>query len=91
MSRNVSGTGPQFTIEYNVPENGGNATQKREHDKKLGTGTMSKAGAQCLCCHTIMEVNYIRYEGKNARLGQIMTAVVTGGPHGKEYRLPDRP
>ena len=30
----------------------------------------------------------IRYEGKNGRLGQMMTAVVVDGPNGKEYRLP---
>lgn len=88
MAPNVGGTGPDFSIEYNVPERGGNSAQKREHDKKLGVGTMSKAGAQCLCCPAIMEASDIRYEGKNARLGQIMTAVVTDGPHGKEYRLP---
>lgn len=88
MTPNAEGTGPDFAIEYNVPERGGNSAQKREHDKKLGTGTMSKAGAQCLCCPAIMEATDIRYEGKNARLGQIMTAVVTDGPQGKEYRLP---
>lgn len=88
MMPNAEGTGPNFSIEYNVPERGGNSAQKREHDKKLGTGTMSKAGAQCLCCPAIMEAADIRYEGRNARLGQILTAVVTDGPHGKEYRLP---
>ena len=77
-----------FTIEHNVPDRGGNAAQKREHDKKLGAGTMSRAGAQCPCCPAIMETEDIRYEGKNGRLGQIMTAVVLDGPNGKEYRLP---
>lgn len=83
-------TGVNFSLEYNVPERGGNAAQKRENDKKVGAGTMSRAGAQCPCCPTIMETEDIRYEGKNGRLGQIMTAVVVDGPDGKEYRLPTK-
>lgn len=81
-------TGVEFSIEYNVPERGGNAAQKREHDKKLGAGTMSKAGAKCPCCPAIMVTEDMHYEGKNGRLGEIMTAVVVDGPNGKEYQLP---
>ena len=81
-------TGVNFQIEHNVPERGGNAAQKREHDKRVGAGTMSRAGAQCPCCPTIMEMEDIRYEGNNGHLGQMMTAVVLDGPGGKEYRLP---
>ena len=81
-------TGVKFSLEYNVPERGGNAAQKRENDKKVGAGTMSRAGAQCPCCPSIMETEDIRYEGKNGRLGQLMTTVVVEGPYGKEYRLP---
>jgi putative DNA methylase len=88
LAPTVEGTGVEFSIEYNVPERGGNAAQKREHDKKLGAGTMSRAGAQCLCCPAIMEQEDIRYEGKNARLGETLIAVVTDGPNGKEYRRP---
>lgn len=81
-------TGVTFSLEYNVAERGGNAAQKRENDKKLGAGTMSRAGAQCQCCPAIMKTEDIRYEGTNGRLGQIMTTVVVEGPNGKEYRLP---
>jgi putative DNA methylase len=81
-------TGVSFAIEHNIPERGGNAAQKREHDKKVGGGTMSRAGAQCPCCPAIMKMEDIRYEGKNGRLAQMMTTVVVDGPHGKEYRLP---
>lgn len=88
MEANADRTGVVFSIEYNVPERGGNAAQKREHDKKLGAGTMSRAGAQCPCCPTIMENEDIRYEGKNGRLAQVIIAVVTDGPDGKEYRMP---
>jgi putative DNA methylase len=81
-------TGVVFSIEHNVPARGGNAAQKREHDKKLGVGTMSRAGAQCPCCPAIMETEDIRYEGRNARLGHMITVVVVDGPDGKEFRLP---
>ena len=81
-------TGVTFSLEYNVPERGGNAAQKRENDKKLASGTISRAGAQCPCCPTIMKSEDIQYEGKNGRLGQLMTTVVVEGPGGKEYRLP---
>lgn len=85
---NPSRTGVAFSLEPHVPERGGNAAQKRENDKRLGAGTMSRAGAQCPCCSMIMETEDIRYEGRNGRLGQMMTAVVVDGPGGKEYRLP---
>lgn len=77
-----------FSIEHNVSARGGNAAQKRENDKKLGAGTMSRAGAQCPCCPTIMEQEDIRYEGKNGRLREAIIAVVVDGPNGKEYRHP---
>lgn len=82
------GTGVTFSIEYNVPARGGSGAQKREHDKKLGVGTMSRAGAQCPCCPTIMKMEDIRYEGTNGRLLKMMTATIVDGPSGKEYRLP---
>ena len=67
--------------------NGGNS-KIRTHDLEVGAGTMSRAGAQCPCCPTIMGMEDIRYEGKNSRLGQVMTAVIVEGQCGKEYRLP---
>jgi putative DNA methylase len=88
MQARADGTGVQFVIEHNVPERGGNAAQKRENDKKVGAGTMSRAGAQCPCCPAIMEMEDIRYEGKNSKLGQVMTVVIVEGQYGKEYRLP---
>jgi adenine-specific DNA methylase len=81
-----------FGVESNVPATGGNNAQKREHDRKVGAGTMSRAGAWCPCCGkagtVAMEMEDIRQEGVNGRLGALMTAVVVDGPDGKEYRLP---
>jgi putative DNA methylase len=88
MEPNVDKTGVVFGIEKDVPVKGGNAAQKREHDKRNGAGTMSRAGAQCPCCHTIMTMEDIRLEGRAGRLDAAMTAVVVDGQNGKEYRLP---
>ncbi|MFN3626149.1 MAG: DUF1156 domain-containing protein, partial [Hyphomicrobium sp.] len=88
MTPNADRTGVVFGIENNVPLVGGNAAQRREHDKRRGAGTMSRSGAQCPCCPTIMSMEDIRLEGRAGRLGAVMTAVVVDGPGGKEYRLP---
>jgi putative DNA methylase len=84
---NVGATGVVFGIEPNVPQPRGNAAQRREHDKRIGAGTMSRAGARCPCCDTIMTMADLRLEGRAGRLGAGMTAVVMDGPKGKEYRL----
>ncbi len=88
MVPNLDSTGVIFGIENYVPIKGGNAAQKREHDKRIGAGTMSRAGAQCPCCNTIMTMEDIRLEGRAGRLGAVMNAVVVDGQSGKEYRLP---
>ena len=88
VTPNTDRTGVVFGIETDVPQVGGNAAQRREHDKRRGAGTMSRSGAQCPCCPTIMSMDDIRYEGRAGRLGAVMTAVVVNGVKGKEYRLP---
>jgi len=84
----LSGGSIRFGIETDVPQVGGNAAQRREHDKRHGAGSMSRSGAQCPCCPTIMSMDDIRYEGRAGRLGAVMTAVVVDGVKSKEYRLP---
>jgi putative DNA methylase len=81
-------TGVVFGIDPDVKAKGSNVAQKREHDKKLGAGTMSRAGATCPCCGTIMTMEDLRLEGRAGRLGAVMTAVVMDSLEGKEYRLP---
>jgi adenine-specific DNA methylase len=79
-----------FAIETDVPIKGGNAAQRREQDKRLGAGTMTRAGADCPCCGLkgIMTMEDIRVRGRAKELGAVMTSVVVDGPNGKEYRLP---
>lgn len=89
VAPNAGRTGPRFGIEADVPVVGGNAAQRREHDKRIGAGTMSRKGATCPCCgQPSMTMEDIRLEGRAGRLGATMTAVVVDGPNGKEYRLP---
>jgi len=92
MEPDTQRSGVVFGIEANVPAKGGNAAQKREHDKRLGAGTMTRSGAWCPCCQkpgqVIMTMEDIRLEGKAGRLASTMTAVVVDGQNGKEYRLP---
>ncbi len=82
------GSGVGFVIDQNVPEGPGNAARRREHDKRLGGGTMSRSGATCPGCGTIATMQDLRAAGRTGRLGVRMTAVVVDGQRGKEYRLP---
>jgi len=88
MRPNADRTGVVFGIDAKVPEHRGNAAQRREHDKRIGAGTMSGAGAACPCCATIMTMGNLRLEGRAGRLGAAMTAVVVDTPLGREYRVP---
>ena len=89
-----------FDIQINVPEGmGASKEMRREHDKKIGAGTMSKPGATCPFCQTLNEMRDLRAAGKAGNLGARMTAVVVDVPYkkgdkaagearGKAYRLP---
>ena len=89
MQPDPDGSGVVFGVQPDVPQNGGNAAQRREYDKRIGAGTMSRTGAKCPnpgC--GVMTMGDIRLEGQAGRLGAVMTAVVVDGVKGKEYRLP---
>jgi len=83
---NADRTGVVFGVETEVPAKGGNAAQKREHDKRIGGGTMSRAGTRCPCCSAIMTMVDIRLEASAQRCGTQLMAVVTEGVKTKEYR-----
>ena len=88
MEPKTDQTGVVFGVQSEVPQNEGNGAQRREHDRRLGSGTMSRTGAACPCCGAIATMEDIRLEGRAGRLGAVMTAVVVDGQKGKEYRLP---
>lgn len=80
MQPNVDRTGVVFGIQNNVPVEGSNPAQRREHDKRIGQGTVARNGVCCPCCgrpETVaMTTQDIRLEGQAGRLGAVMTAVV---------------
>ena len=88
MEPKTDQTGVVFGVQSEVPQDSGNGAQRREHDRRLGAGTMSRTGAACPCCGAIATMEDIRLEGRAGRLGAVMTAVVVDGQKGKEYRLP---
>ena len=88
MDAKTEPSGVVFSVQKDVPQNGGNSAQRREHDKRIGAGTMSRTGATCPSCCMITTMADIRLEGRDGRLDAVMTAVVVNGPNGKEYRLP---
>jgi putative DNA methylase len=89
MEPNTERTGVNFGVQADEPIVGGNAAQRRENDKRVGAGTMSRSSVTCPCCGVpSMTREDIRLEGRGGRLGSIMTAVVVDGASGKEYRLP---
>lgn len=81
-------SGVEFGIDADAKVQGGNAAQRREYDKKLSAGTMSRSGVTCPCCGTIMTMEDLRLAGRTDRLGSVITSVVVNGLDGKEYRLP---
>ena len=88
MEPKADQSGVVFGVRSEVAQNGGNGAQRREHDRRLGAGTMSRTGAACPCCGAIATMEDIRLEGRAGRLDAVMTAVVVDGLKGKEYRLP---
>jgi putative DNA methylase len=89
MAPNADRTGVDFGFETKVPGKGGNAAQKREHDKRIGEGTMSRAGAKCPCCGLpSMTMEDIRAESNAGRSSLQVMAVVTEESVSKEYRSP---
>src|SRR4051794_29997350 len=62
MEPNPERSGVVFGVQDNVPVEGGNAAQRKAFDKQIGAGTMSKSGATCPCCQSIMTGEDIRLE-----------------------------
>src|SRR6266516_2450307 len=89
MEPNADRTGVVFGVQHDAPSLAkGSSAQKREHDKQLAGGTMSRSGVTCPCCSTIMTMEDLRSESLAGRTGTVLTAVVADGDTGKEYRRP---
>jgi adenine-specific DNA methylase len=88
MKPNQEKTGVIFDIEENVPIKGGNSAQRREHDRRISAGTMSKSAAKCPCCGlNAMSMEDIRLESSSGNTNYQATAIIIEGQHTKEYRV----
>jgi len=85
---NADKKGVTFGIQHDVQVRGGNTAQRRENDKRMSSGTISRSGAKCVCCGTITTMEDIRIAGQGSQLGTALIGVVVEGKEGKEYRLP---
>ena len=88
LEPNADGSDVMYGVETDVPQNRGNAAQRRETDRRLGMATMTRSGATCCCCSAIMTMQDLRLEGARGNHGHQLLAVVTVGPSGKHYRIP---
>lgn len=90
MEPKADKTGVVCGVQTGVPRIGGNTAQRREHDRRIGMGTMSRSGAWCPCCGQAgtvsLRIDDIRQEGLAGRLGTAATATVIDGLAGKQYR-----
>src|SRR5208283_4014418 len=88
---NADRSGPIFSIVTgdDAATQGGNGAQRREYDRKIGGGTMSRWGVTCACCGLpSMTMEDIQLESQAGKAGAQLTCVVVDGPKGKEYRSP---
>lgn len=51
-------------------------------------GTVGRTGAVCIACHTGVELNYIRSEGRAHRMGSTLMAVAAEGNRQRHYYAP---
>jgi adenine-specific DNA methylase len=86
MEPNADRTSVTFGVEANVPIRGGNAAQKREHDRRTGAGTLTQSGARCPCCPVIMTMDDIQVVAQAHEWRIELCAVIVDGQQGKEYR-----
>ncbi len=90
LALEVEGKAVKFSVQSDVPLPRSAGAQKREHDRKLGVGTMSDAGVTCPkeSCRITMPMEDIRVDARSGALGHQLIAAVVDGPSGKEYRSP---
>ena len=88
LTLEVAEDGIKLGVDSDVPIVGGNPAQRREHDRRVGAGTMTRSGARCPRCGGIMTMDDLRHEGRAKRFGTVMTAVAVEGRDNKEYRAP---
>jgi len=84
-------SGVDFEI-VNPPVVGGNAAQRREHDRKIGAGTVTRSGACCPCCGAAGSVavtaNSVQVAGRTGQVGETLVAVLESDGPTRRFRPP---
>ncbi len=70
-------------------ENGDVRFEVRHGKGDVPEGTVSRAGAKCVCCGASVPFSYIRDEGKAGRMGSQMMAIVAESSSGRIYLSAD--
>ncbi len=52
-------------------------------------GTVNRSGAVCVCCNEPVKLDYVRNEGKNGRISQVLIGMVVNSSKGKTYISPN--
>lgn len=52
-------------------------------------GTVGRRGAECVACHSHVELKYIRVEGKSGKMGEHLAAIVAQGHQSRVYLEPN--
>lgn len=52
-------------------------------------GTVNRSGAVCVCCNEPVKLDYVRNEGKNSRIGQVLIGMAVDSAKGKTYMSPN--
>jgi adenine-specific DNA methylase len=85
LTRNGDSGHLGFAVEHARPS-AGRPAERREHDRRLGLGTMTRSGARCPACGAIATQEDIRAAATRQALQSIPMIAVVDGPRGKEYR-----
>lgn len=52
-------------------------------------GTVNRSGAVCVCCNEPVQLDYIRKEGRDNRIHQVLIGMVIDQPKGKTFTSPN--
>ncbi|SFK87260.1 putative DNA methylase [Nitrosomonas aestuarii] len=58
-------------------------------DNQAGPGNVSRTGAKCLCCDSILPLKQVREEGRNGKIGKRLIAIVCESKKGRLYISPN--
>ncbi|PLY13646.1 MAG: hypothetical protein C0631_13480 [Sedimenticola sp.] len=58
-------------------------------DKEARPGNISRTGARCLCCESLIPLKQVREDGRNGKIGKRLLAIVCESKKGRLYVSPN--